>query len=101
MPYIAEFGGLYCIWSTKTDAPTTRLMTEDEAFEALRREKPNLEREIFEYSMAHVRKYGCSGGLYGFTKADLLAENRAGPNGSHVATEEEMIALYTAPKDQI
>ncbi|RKT13365.1 hypothetical protein B0G69_6506 [Paraburkholderia sp. RAU2J] len=99
--YIVQFGGKYCAWSTVKGAPTTRLMTEAELFAALARDHPYLEREIFDCRMARVREYGCSGGMYGFTKADLLASNRAGPDGSHVATEEEMIALYLygAPKE--
>jgi hypothetical protein len=98
MPYIAEFGGKYCLWSTVADAPSTRLMSEWEVYNEIRLEKPNMTEEVFQFAMARVRKYGCSGGMYGPTKADLLAFNRAGPGESHVATEEEMVRLYEREK---
>jgi len=98
--YIAEFGGKYCMWSTVVDAPTTRLMDETELREHLRGDNPDWSFELHEMRMERVRQYGCSGGKYGFTKADLLAFNRAGPNESHVATEDEMVRLYTRTKSE-
>ncbi|MDR5776235.1 MULTISPECIES: hypothetical protein [unclassified Caballeronia] len=95
--YIAEFGGKYCIWSE--DKPQTELMDEPDLIDSLRadlqRDGIDLDMALHDSRMARVRQYGCSGGLYGPTKADLLADNRAGPDGSHVATEEEMVRLYT------
>jgi hypothetical protein len=96
--YIAEFGGRYCMWSTITDSPTTRLMSEGELFSYLCDENPATDWELFQSRMARVRETGCSG-IYGPTKANLLAYNRAGPNESHVATEAEMVRLYTRVSD--
>jgi len=71
-------------------------MTEGELFDHLVSENPYLDREGFEMRMARVRNDGGCSGLY-FTKQDLIDSNRAGPNQSHVETEAELIALYTAP----
>lgn len=92
--YIAEFGGKYCVWCTIADAPSTHLMDEGELFEHFRAENPNLEREAFDIRMKRARLQGCSA-IYGPTKAELLAYNRAGPKESYVATEDEMVRLYT------
>ncbi|MDH6147307.1 MULTISPECIES: hypothetical protein [Paraburkholderia] len=92
--YIAEFGGKYCAWSTVTNSPTSTLMTEWELFHYLREKNPATDWELFQARMACVREFGCSGGYFGFTKADLLAFNGAGPNETCVATEAEMVALY-------
>jgi hypothetical protein len=97
--YIAEFGGKYCMWSTVVDAPVTSLMSEWDLFNFLREQNPDTDWGLFQARMARVREYGCSGGLYGFTKDVLLSFNRAGPNESHVATEAEMVTLYSHPKD--
>jgi hypothetical protein len=96
MPYIAEFGGKYCMWSTVADAPTTYLMDESELIDYLQAElgPVPLDLALHESRMERVRKNGCSG-IYGPTKADLLAFNRAGPGESLVETEEEMVRLYT------
>jgi hypothetical protein len=92
--YIAEFGGKYCVWSTVVDAPITRLMSEPELFEHFRAENPNLEREAFDIRMKRVHLHGCSA-IYGPSKTELLAYNRAGPNESPVTSEDEMVRLYT------
>lgn len=95
--YIAEFGGKYCIWSE--DKPQTELMDESDLIELLRadlqRDGIDLDMALHDSRMARVRQYGCSGGVYGHTKTYLLESNRAGPDGTHVETEEEIVRLYT------
>ncbi|MDR5800676.1 hypothetical protein [Caballeronia sp. LZ001] len=95
--YIAEFGGKYLMWSDAKQKPLTCLMDEDRLLSFLQDDMKPIEMDLLLHRsrMARVHLYGCSGGLYGPTKASLLADNRAGPDGSHVATEEEMVRLYT------
>lgn len=99
MSYIAEFGGKYCMWNMVADAPETRLMTENELFEYLRAMNPAIDCEAFYMRMDRVRNDGGCSGL-NWTKEDLLNFNRAGPGGSNVKSEDELVALYTKPQGE-
>lgn len=90
---IAEFGGLFCEWSTIVDAPVSYLMTEEELTEYIK-EKYGTEglRQLPE-RMERVKANGTSS-LHGETKKDLLSCNRAGARERRVRTEKEMVKRF-------
>jgi len=88
--YIAAFGDRYCLWCTVEDAPATQLMTRAEMIMLLRQEWGERGLENIEQRLARVDRTGCEGP----SRRKLLAKNRAGMGGTHVATEAGMVALY-------
>ena len=95
--FIAEFGGLYCEWSTVVDAPLTELMSEPELREYLALEYGIDGLKDLAARMQRVATHGCSSRVY--TKQDLLNCNRAGPQEAHVSSESELVRLYTENPD--
>lgn len=90
---IAKFGERYTEWSTVTDSPVSPLLTLPE-FKRYLLETYGVEAlEELPRRLARVDKFGSSSQM-GQTAQDLLRHNRAGPNESHVTTEEEMLRLY-------
>lgn len=91
--YLVEFGGKYLEWSSVSDAPVTCLMDGDELKRYIQQEYGRVGLCELPGRMERIERYGISA-LDGTTKYDLLANNRAGPDESHLATEAEIVARY-------
>lgn len=90
---IAKFGDRYTEWSTVVDSPVSQLLPLPE-FKRYLLENYGIEAlDELPRRLARVEKLGTSSQM-GQTAQDLLRHNRAGPNESHVGTEEEMLRLY-------
>lgn len=97
MRYILHHEGLFFEWSTVVDAPVTQAMTEAE-FRSyfLRLHGDHLESDL-EERLARAKATGCSA-AEGFSLADIVSQNRAGPNEACLSVEE-VLALVMTPDD--
>jgi hypothetical protein len=95
--YILHHKGWFFEWSTVVDAPVTQAMTEPE-FRSyfLRLHGDHLEAELDE-RLARAKATGCSA-AEGFSLADIVSHNRAGP-GEACLSVEEVLALVMTPDD--
>ena len=80
--------GRYVVWSNTTDAPSSSILTREQALRLLR------EREAMEDADALIARVDEAGTSEpGVSVDDLLASNRAGP-GERRLTLQELLAEY-------
>lgn len=99
---IIHYNGVYNIWSTVMDSPLyatglTREMVVDHIHERAHSSEdvgPIVLAKRFE--LAH--KNGCDDDKLGHTLDDLIACNRAGPNGTHMEKVEFLAKFFTVEK---
>lgn len=93
--YILHHEGLFFEWSTVVDAPVTQAMSEAE-FRSyfLRLHGDHLESDLDE-RLTRAKATGCSA-REGYSLADIVSHNRAGPNESCLSVEEVLASVMTS-----
>lgn len=95
--YICHHEGFFFEWSTVVDAPVTYAMPREEFEQFYREEYGRSRMDEFERRMARATETGTS--AHGYTLAEVVSGNRAGPDETEATFEQIIKELHDRPEE--